>query len=81
MIMDGLKYSVIISEGEIRKRVAELGREITLAYKGHDLVVIGVLKGSVPFFSDLIDLLTFPWLRILYRSQVIMGVKSHQERL
>jgi hypoxanthine phosphoribosyltransferase len=60
MIMDELKYSVIISEDEIRKRVAELGREITLAYKGHDLVVIGVLKGSVPFFSDLIRSIDLP---------------------
>jgi hypoxanthine phosphoribosyltransferase len=52
--MDGLKYSVIIREDEIRKRVAELGEEITRDYSGRDLVAICVLKGSIFFFADLI---------------------------
>jgi hypoxanthine phosphoribosyltransferase len=60
MKMNGLKYSVIIHEDEIRKKVYELGRKITLYYKDRDLVVIGVLKGSVPFFSDLIRAIDLP---------------------
>jgi hypoxanthine phosphoribosyltransferase len=38
---------------EIKARVAELGREITKDYAGKDLVLVGVLKGSVVFLADL----------------------------
>jgi hypoxanthine phosphoribosyltransferase len=60
MKMDGLKYSIIIREDEIRKRVAELGQEITRNYSGRDLAVIGVLKGSLLFFADLIRSIDLP---------------------
>lgn len=45
---------VLISEEQIAKRVAELGTQITEDYKGEPLVLIGILKGSVPFMADLI---------------------------
>jgi hypoxanthine phosphoribosyltransferase len=38
---------------QIRQRVAELGQQITREYEGKDLVLIGVLKGSVIFLADL----------------------------
>ena len=44
---------VIVSEEELRKRVAELGREIASDYNGRDLLLIGVLKGAVFFMADL----------------------------
>ncbi len=44
---------VLVSEEELRKRVAELGREIASDYKGRDLLLIGVLKGAVFFMADL----------------------------
>jgi len=44
---------VMYSAGEIRARVAELGRQITADYADKDLVLVGVLKGSVIFLSDL----------------------------
>jgi hypoxanthine phosphoribosyltransferase len=44
---------VLYSAEEIRARVAELGRQITADYAGKDLVLVGVLKGSVIFLSDL----------------------------
>ena len=44
---------IMYSADEIRARVAELGRQITADYAGKDLVLIGVLKGSVIFLSDL----------------------------
>jgi hypoxanthine phosphoribosyltransferase len=44
---------VMYSAEEIRARVAELGRQITADYAGKDLVLVGVLKGSVIFLSDL----------------------------
>ncbi len=45
---------VLLSEAEIKRRVAELGKEIASDYAGKDLVVIGVLKGSCVFLADLI---------------------------
>jgi hypoxanthine phosphoribosyltransferase len=46
--------SVLISELEIQKRVAEIGAKISEDYKGESLTVIGVLKGSFIFIADLI---------------------------
>ena len=44
---------VLVSEGQIRQRVAELGREIADAYAGLDLILVAVLKGAAIFLSDL----------------------------
>jgi len=44
---------VLFSEQEILDRVAELGAEITAEYKGKDLVLVSVLKGSCIFLADL----------------------------
>ncbi len=45
---------VMISKEEIKKRVAELGTEISKDYKGQSILTICVLKGAVLFMSDLI---------------------------
>jgi hypoxanthine phosphoribosyltransferase len=45
---------ILYSPEQITARVAELGVEITRDYADKDLVVIGVLKGSVIFLADLI---------------------------
>lgn len=45
---------VLITEEQIQKRIKELGRQLTEDYRGKELVVIGILKGSVIFMSDLI---------------------------
>lgn len=44
---------IMYSADEIKARVAELGKQITADYAGKDLVLVGVLKGSVIFLSDL----------------------------
>ena len=44
---------VMYSAEQISARVAELGAQITIDYAEKDLVLIGVLKGSVIFLSDL----------------------------
>jgi hypoxanthine phosphoribosyltransferase len=43
----------VIDEATLQKRVAELGAEVTAELEDPDPVVIGVLKGSVPFLTDL----------------------------
>ncbi len=44
---------ILITEEQIRKRVDELGAQITKDYEGKSLLLIGILKGSVPFMADL----------------------------
>jgi len=45
---------VLFSEEMIAKRIAELGAELTVEYKGKSLMIIGVLKGCFMFLADLV---------------------------
>ncbi len=45
---------VLISEDELRARVAELGQAIARDYHGRNPVLVAVLKGAVVFLADLI---------------------------
>jgi hypoxanthine phosphoribosyltransferase len=45
---------IVFEEETIAARVRELGREITAAYPDGDLLVLGLLKGSFIFLSDLV---------------------------
>ena len=51
---------VLLTEEQIIKRVKEIGNEISNDYKGKDLLVVAILKGSVVFSSDLIKNITMP---------------------
>ena len=51
---------VVYDEATIAARVAELGREITAAYPTGDLLVLGLLKGSFIFLSDLVRRIELP---------------------
>lgn len=44
---------ILYTPEQIKDRVAELGKQITAEYADKDLVLIGVLKGSVLFMADL----------------------------
>jgi hypoxanthine phosphoribosyltransferase len=46
--------SIVYDERTIAARVAELGAEITAAYPDGELLVLGLLKGSFIFLSDLV---------------------------
>jgi len=46
--------SIVFDEDAIARRVGELGAEITAAYPDGDLLVLGLLKGSFIFLSDLV---------------------------
>ncbi|MCE5315428.1 MAG: hypoxanthine phosphoribosyltransferase [Armatimonadota bacterium] len=46
--------SVLISEDRLLKRVGELGEQISADYAGKRLLLVGILKGSAIFLSDLI---------------------------
>ncbi len=59
---DGRPIKTLLSAEQIAARVAELGRTITDAYRpvGGDLVLIGVLKGSIIFLADLARQIALP---------------------
>ncbi len=51
---------IAFDEGEIADRVGQLGAEITAAYPDGELLVLGLLKGSFIFLSDLVRTITRP---------------------
>ena len=46
--------TVLVSEEELKAKVAELGAQISKDYEGKNLVLVSILKGSVVFMADLI---------------------------
>lgn len=46
--------SVLLTQEQIQSRLEELGRELTEEYEGKNPVFVGILKGVVVFFSDMI---------------------------
>lgn len=51
---------VLYDAATIQRRVAELGAEITRDLEGRSPIFVGILKGSVPFFADLIRSVELP---------------------
>ncbi|MHC1750153.1 MAG: hypoxanthine phosphoribosyltransferase [Cellulosilyticaceae bacterium] len=51
---------VLYSEEELAKRIEELGKIITTDYEGKNLLVVGILKGSNIFMSDLVRKINLP---------------------
>jgi len=51
---------IMLTEQQIKDRIKELGEELTREYAGKDPVVIGVLKGVVVFYADMIRELKVP---------------------
>lgn len=45
---------ILLSEEEIAQICKNLGNKITKDYEGKDLLVVGILKGSIVFFADVI---------------------------
>ena len=57
MLMDDVK-EVLISQDEITQRCKELGEEISRDYKDTVPIIVGLVKGSVPFMAELIKYIT-----------------------
>lgn len=51
---------VLINEEEIEAAVSKLGKQITEDYAGKEPLVVGILKGSVIFMTDLIRHIDLP---------------------
>lgn len=50
----------VLTKDDIDKKVAEVARKISDDYKGRDLILVGILKGSFVFMSDLMRCLAVP---------------------
>src|SRR6185503_18684701 len=46
--------TVLIPDEEIRRRISEIGRQISKDYAGRTVTFVGILKGSFVFLADLI---------------------------
>ena len=51
---------IVYDEETIRKRVAEVGAQITEDFAGEELIVIGVIRGALYFLSDLTRAIDLP---------------------
>jgi len=51
---------ILISEEEIRAKVADIGRRISNDYAGKEVLMIGILKGAMIFLADLVREITVP---------------------
>jgi hypoxanthine phosphoribosyltransferase len=63
---------VLISEEQLRARTLELGAQITKDYQGKNLLLLGTLKGAVPFIADLARAIDLP-LEIDYMAVASYG--------
>jgi len=51
---------VLITKEELQRRIVEMGEEITRDYRDSKLLILGILKGAVPFMADLIREIKVP---------------------
>jgi hypoxanthine phosphoribosyltransferase len=59
-ILDFPIKKIVFDQAAIQQRVAQIAEQINLDYDGKDLVMIGMLKGSLYFLSDLTRQLNIP---------------------
>ena len=50
----------IVTQEQMRTRIRELGKQISVDYAGKDLVLVGVLKGAYAFYADLARAIRIP---------------------
>ncbi len=51
---------VLVTREEIHEAVKKLGKQITADYQGKEPLLVGILKGAVVFYSDLIREIDLP---------------------
>ncbi len=52
--------SVLLTQEQIQNRIAELGEVLTAEYAGKNPVIVGVLKGVVVFYADMVRQIKTP---------------------
>jgi len=66
------EVDVMIDQATLQAKVAELGAKITKDYQGKELTLLGIMKGSVFFLTDLAKAIDLPV------TIELMGVSSYQ---
>ncbi len=51
---------ILFTEEEILSRIKEIAKEIDETYKGEEVVMVCIMKGSLPFYADLVRAVSFP---------------------
>lgn len=51
---------ILLTEQQIQDRIAELGQELSREYQGKNPIFVGVLKGVVVFYADMVRRITVP---------------------
>src|SRR5579885_1605728 len=63
---------ILITSEEIQEKTLELGKRITADYEDKNLLLLGTLKGAVPFIADLARAIELP-LEIDYMAVASYG--------
>ena len=58
--MESMIQEVLLTEEQIKTRIKELAEVLNREYADKDPIVIGVLKGVVVFYADMVREFTFP---------------------
>lgn len=58
--MENCIEKVLLTEDQIQARIRELGEELSREYADKDPVFVGVLKGVVVFYADMVRRITVP---------------------
>ncbi len=61
VLLDGKKVSLVVPPSEIQARIKEAASWIDNEYRGKDLVLVMILKGSICFVSDLMKEINIPF--------------------
>ena len=51
---------ILITEEQLRTRIEELGQQLTQDYAGKNPIIVGVLKGVVVFYADMVRKIKVP---------------------
>lgn len=52
--------SIVLTKEEISKEVKKIASQLNEFYKGEEVIFVCVLKGSIPFYADLVREVNFP---------------------
>ena len=51
--LKNVSQEILISKEQLEDKVKEIGKRITEDYRGEEVLLVGILRGSVPFMADL----------------------------
>jgi hypoxanthine phosphoribosyltransferase len=74
--LEGEKVEVLLTEEQVRARIAEMAAAITRDYEGKPLKLVGVLKGSFVFMADLARAIDLPVKVDFIGTTSYQGMKS-----